>query len=64
MTFRNKEWYEKAVAAQTDVVAQQQARINASIECGEFSAASIRCDDLKSALNKLNDLTNKLADMS
>lgn len=63
MAFRDKAWYDQAIAAQEKVVAQHRTAIDKSIECGEFSAASMKCDDLKAALTQLNTLSNRRADM-
>ena len=62
MAYRDKEWYERAIAAQEQLVAQHRAAIDKSIECGEFSAAEMKCDDLKASLKTLNDLSNHYAD--
>lgn len=62
MAFRDKQWYEQAIAAQEKVVTGHREAIAKSIEFGEFSAAAMKCDDLKASLNKLNDLSNHYAD--
>jgi hypothetical protein len=62
MAFRDRQWYINAIAAQEDVVARHRAAIDKSIECGEFSAAMMKCDDLKASLKTLNDLSNHFAD--
>lgn len=63
MAFRDKEWYDRAIAAQEKVVAHNRTAIDKSIECGEFSAAAMRCDDLKASLTQLNTLSNRRADL-
>jgi len=63
MAFRDKQWYDQAITAQEKVVAQHRAAIDKSIECGEFSAAAMKCDDLKASLIQLNTLSNRRADM-
>lgn len=63
MAFRDKAWHDQAIAAQEKIVAQHQAAIARSIECGEFSAAAMKCDDLKASLTQLNTLSNRRADM-
>ena len=62
MSFRDHQWYLNAIEAQTKVVDSIRTSIDASIECGEFSAAALKCDGLKDSLIKLNDLSNNFAD--
>jgi hypothetical protein len=62
MAYRDKKWYEQAIAAQEKLVAQHREAIDKSIECGEFSAAAMKCDDLKASLTTLNELSNHYAD--
>ena len=62
MAYRDKEWYERAIKAQEEIVEKHRADLARSIELAEFSAAAMKCDDLKASLTKLNDLSNHYAD--
>lgn len=63
MAVGDRQWYINTIEAQEKVVATHRAAIDKSIECGEFSAAMMKCDDLKGSLKYLNDLSNRFADM-
>jgi hypothetical protein len=63
MAVGDRQWYINTIEAQERVVAQHRSAIDKSIECGEYSAAMMKCDDLKASLKYLNDLSNRFADM-
>lgn len=63
MAFRDRQWYINAIEVQEKNVAEHRKAIDTSIECGEYSAAMMKCDNLKISLNTLNDLSNRLADI-
>lgn len=62
MAWHDRQWYINAIEEQEKVVARIRGEIERNIESGDFSLAMMKCDDLKAALNRLNDLSNRFAD--
>jgi hypothetical protein len=62
MTFRDREYFIKAMAFAQASVNETYLGIAKDIECGEFSLAELRCDALKIKLGALNAITNQFAD--
>ncbi|KVP96457.1 hypothetical protein WJ96_04335 [Burkholderia ubonensis] len=62
MAFRDRQWYINAIEREQKNVEQHRADLERHMGMADHSLAAMKCDDLKAALLKLNDLENHLAD--
>lgn len=63
MAFRDYGWYCKRYEEQKEVVASIKMSVQMYIDHAEYSSAAMRCEHLKDALESLNDIANKCADL-
>lgn len=62
MAWRDRAWYIQAIEKQQAAIAETRAKMDASIESGEYSMAQLHCDTLRAQLGSLNQVTNEFAD--
>lgn len=62
MLIRNAEQALASIKRYKDAVDATHAEITKLIESGEYSMASLRCDNLKMQLDQLNKVENFVAD--
>lgn len=62
MAYRDRQWYINAIEQQKTVVEQTRGVLERHMSNCDHSLAALTCDDLKTALLKLNELENQFAD--
>lgn len=62
MAYRDRQWYINAIELQKTVVEKLRVFLERHMANCDHSLAASTCDDLKTALLKLNELENQFAD--